>query len=57
MTGFMVFHSLQVDEDVFSRTLLPTQEPSSLCYLVVDVVKADSGAMTLFAQTCRLKKS
>lgn len=57
MTGFMVFHSLQVDEDVFSCTLLPTQEPSSLCYLVVDVVKADSGAMTLFAQTCRLKKS
>lgn len=44
-------YSLEVDEDVFGRTLLPTQTASSLSHLVVDVVKADGGALPLLART------
>lgn len=45
--------SLEVDEDVFGRSLLQAQTASALSHLVVDVVEADRGPVALVP--CRLK--
>lgn len=47
-------HSLEVDEDVFGRGLLSTEQAPSLLHLVMNVVETDSGSMFLAPQTCRL---
>ncbi len=50
-------HSLEVDQDVFGRPFLPAQTAPALAHLVVDVVKADSGAIPLVPCTTCLKNS